>query len=98
MEPHPLPDDDLAQDSNPPLELLPSPVGEDEPEPDDEDEEQDEEAAPAPRADHRCRARGHDDPLKLYVRAIGDGRLLTPVEERELARRKDLGDEAASGS
>jgi RNA polymerase primary sigma factor len=35
------------------------------------------------------------DPLKLYVRQIGDGRLLTPVEERELARRKDLGDEAA---
>ena len=35
------------------------------------------------------------DPLKLYVRAIGDGRLLTPVEERELARRKDAGDELA---
>ncbi len=35
------------------------------------------------------------DPLKLYVRAIGDGRLLTPVEERELARRKDQGDEDA---
>jgi RNA polymerase primary sigma factor len=35
------------------------------------------------------------DPLKLYVRAIGDGRLLTVVEERELARRKDEGDEAA---
>jgi RNA polymerase primary sigma factor len=35
------------------------------------------------------------DPLKLYVRAIGDGRLLTAEEERELARRKDEGDEAA---
>ena len=35
------------------------------------------------------------DPLKLYVRQIGDGRLLTPAEERELARRKDLGDDAA---
>ena len=35
------------------------------------------------------------DPLKLYVRQIGDGRLLTPTEERELARRKDMGDEAA---
>ncbi|MBA2359810.1 MAG: sigma-70 family RNA polymerase sigma factor [Actinobacteria bacterium] len=35
------------------------------------------------------------DPLKLYVRAIGDGRLLTAEEERELARRKDAGDEAA---
>jgi RNA polymerase primary sigma factor len=35
------------------------------------------------------------DPLKLYVRQLGDGRLLTPAEERELARRKDLGDEGA---
>ena len=35
------------------------------------------------------------DPLKLYVRQIGDGRLLTPTEERELARRKDEGDEVA---
>jgi RNA polymerase primary sigma factor len=95
MEPHPIPDDDLAQDSNPPLELLPSPVGEDEPEPDDEDEEQDEEAAPAPRRIIGAEPAITDDPLKLYVRAIGDGRLLTPVEERELARRKDLGDEAA---
>jgi RNA polymerase primary sigma factor len=35
------------------------------------------------------------DPLKLYVRQIGAGRLLTPGEERELAQRKDEGDEAA---
>jgi RNA polymerase primary sigma factor len=35
------------------------------------------------------------DPLKLYVRQIGDGRLLTRDEERELARRKDAGDKAA---
>src|SRR5437868_2975344 len=35
------------------------------------------------------------DPLKLYVRQIGDGPLLTREEERELARRKDAGDEAA---
>ncbi len=35
------------------------------------------------------------DPLKLYVRGIGDGRLLTVAEERELARRKDAGDEDA---
>ena len=35
------------------------------------------------------------DPLKLYVRQIGGGRLLTRDEERELARRKDAGDEAA---
>jgi RNA polymerase primary sigma factor len=35
------------------------------------------------------------DPLKLYVRSIGGGPLLTRVEERELARRKDAGDETA---
>jgi RNA polymerase primary sigma factor len=35
------------------------------------------------------------DPLKLYVRQIGDGPLLTVNEERELARRKDAGDEDA---
>ena len=50
-----------------------------------EDDEAEIEAA-APKA---------DDPLKLYVRQIGDGRLLTPGEERELARRKDAGDEEA---
>jgi len=48
------------------------------------DEPQDEESEPQLR-----------DPLRLYVRQIGDGRLLTPTEERELARRKDEGDEAA---
>jgi RNA polymerase primary sigma factor len=47
------------------------------------DAEEAEEAAPT------------QDPLKLYVRQIGDGRLLTAAEERELARRKDEGDEAA---
>jgi len=35
------------------------------------------------------------DPLKLYVRQIGNGRLLPHAEERELARRKDEGDEEA---
>ncbi len=35
------------------------------------------------------------DPLKLYVRQIGDGRLLTAAEERALAQRKDEGDEEA---
>ena len=35
------------------------------------------------------------DPLKLYVRSIGGGPLLTRAEERELARRKDAGDEGA---
>jgi len=67
----------------PRLELLPSldPV-EAEPEPEAEVDVLD---APAPV----------QDPLKLYIRQIGDGRLLTPTEERELARRKDEGDEAA---
>src|SRR5213082_3351859 len=36
-----------------------------------------------------------EDPLRLYVRQIGGGALLTREEERELARRKDQGDEEA---
>jgi RNA polymerase primary sigma factor len=36
-----------------------------------------------------------EDPLKLYVRQIGGGPLLTREEGRELARRKDEGDEEA---
>jgi RNA polymerase primary sigma factor len=36
-----------------------------------------------------------EDPLKLYVRQIGGGALLTREEERELARRKDEGDDQA---
>jgi RNA polymerase primary sigma factor len=35
------------------------------------------------------------DPLRLYVRQVGGSPLLTPAEERELARRKDEGDEQA---
>jgi len=31
----------------------------------------------------------------MYIRSLGNGRLLTREEERELARRKDAGDEAA---
>jgi RNA polymerase primary sigma factor len=56
------------------------------PQPEAVDEPEDEESEPQLR-----------DPLKLYVRQIGDGRLLTVTEERELARRKDEGDEAAKG-
>ena len=58
----------------------------DEPDADDEAEETDELEAVAG---------ARQDPLKLYVRQIGDGPLLTRAEERELARRKDAGDEAA---
>src|SRR6266446_1635852 len=55
----------------------------------EEPEDGDEDAPPAAKAE------ATQDPLKLYVRAIGDGPLLTPAEERELARRKDEGDEDA---
>jgi RNA polymerase primary sigma factor len=55
-----------------------------------DDDEEDDEPPAAAREQVQTQ-----DPLKLYVRAIGDGRLLTPAEERELARRKDEGDEEA---
>jgi RNA polymerase primary sigma factor len=48
-------------------------------------------AAEEARAEHAPA----EDPLKLYVRQIGSGALLTREEERELARRKDEGDEEA---
>jgi RNA polymerase primary sigma factor len=51
--------------------------------------------SPGEHADEPDTGAAIQHPLKLYVRAIGDGRLLTPVEERELARRKDEGDELA---
>jgi RNA polymerase primary sigma factor len=85
VEPQPVSAPDELE-LEPRLELLPAlddPNGVEEA----EDEPDDEAAAPALEATQ--------DPLKLYVRAIGDGRLLTAAEERELARRKDLGDEAA---
>jgi RNA polymerase primary sigma factor len=78
----------------PHLELLPG-AALDEPEKLDEEPEDDDEAeAPAAFAGDSAPA-PTQDPLKLYVRAIGDGPLLTPAEERELARRKDEGDEEA---
>src|SRR5437867_4932009 len=52
-------------------------------------------AVEADEDDRKEAAAPTQDPLKLYVRQIGDGRLLTPAEERELARRKDEGDEDA---
>jgi RNA polymerase primary sigma factor len=84
MEPNSLPEPaESGEAREPRLELLPSldPV---EAEPESE-VAVDAFDAPAPT----------QDPLKLYVRQIGDGRLLTPTEERELARRKDEGDEDA---
>jgi RNA polymerase primary sigma factor len=62
---------------------------ESEPEAEAESDDDADEVAP------RAAAEQTQDPLKLYVRQIGDGRLLTAAEERELARRKDEGDEWA---
>jgi RNA polymerase primary sigma factor len=88
---HPAPETTLSLDaSEPVLELLPALDVVDEAEEEDQPEEQPDNAVLSD-ADRLASA----DPLKLYVRQIGDGRLLTPSEERELARRKDLGDEAA---
>jgi RNA polymerase primary sigma factor len=73
--------DAALEEEQPRLELVPAL---DEPEAVEEDHV-DTRDAPAPV----------QDPLKLYVRQIGDGRLLTAAEERELAQRKDEGDEEA---
>ncbi len=102
MEQRPLPR--LSSDSaaaEPRLELLPDPEeaadeGEEAEEAEEtvetaEADEQDDEEEKKPAA----KAEATQDPLKLYVRAIGDGPLLTPAEERELARLKDEGDEEA---
>jgi RNA polymerase primary sigma factor len=87
MKPRPLPepDSEVAVPERH-LEVLPGAGELDVP-----DAEEKEETVPAHTAD----GTPLHDPLKLYVRAIGDGRLLTAEEERELARRKDEGDEAA---
>ena len=95
----PLPDVPSAPAREPRLELVPEVEEAEETEAEDaeaedtaeaeETEDGDEDAKPAAKAE------ATQDPLKLYVRAIGDGPLLTPAEERELARRKDEGDEEA---
>jgi RNA polymerase primary sigma factor len=79
--PHQTPEADPAPE--PKLEVVPDPAALDEPAEVEEKDPYDGVAAVT------------QDPLKLYVRQIGDGPLLTPLEERELARRKDDGDEAA---
>jgi RNA polymerase primary sigma factor len=86
MEPRPLPDPDLQSDvPERRLEVLPGTGELDSPDDVDQREEK------APKAD----STPVHDPLKLYIRQIGDGRLLTAGEERELAQRKDAGDEEA---
>jgi RNA polymerase primary sigma factor len=88
MEPRPLPvPEPEPSEPEPRLELLPAL---DDAEATEESEETDDGEDAADQTAEQTR-----DPLKLYVRQIGDGRLLTPAEERELARRKDEGDEAA---
>ena len=81
----PVPDPRAAPaEEEPRLELV-APDGDG----DDAEEEEEE------RETGKAAAPATQDPLKLYVRQIGDGPLLTPAEERELARRKDEGDEEA---
>src|SRR5437899_855650 len=84
----PLPDVPSDPALEPRLELVPE-VEEQEADEVEESEEGEDEAPVVVKAE------ATQDPLKLYVRAIGDGPLLTPAEERELARRKDEGDEEA---
>jgi len=86
--PGPEPEDGAEVADEPKLELVADPADAAEAEEAEEEEEEEEaEVVEKPAATQ--------DPLKLYVRQIGDGPLLTPAEERELARRKDEGDEAA---
>jgi RNA polymerase primary sigma factor len=97
IRPHPLP---ASRPSPPKLELVhdaaekrdPKLAAAIEAEPELAELPQEEEAE---ETDSAIYATPTSDPLKLYVRQIGDGPLLTPAEERELARRKDEGDEDA---
>jgi RNA polymerase primary sigma factor len=95
----PLPDVPSDPAVEPRLELVPEVEEAEETEVEEaedaaETEEPDDgEDDPPPAA--KIKVEATQDPLKLYVRAIGDGPLLTPAEERELARRKDEGDEEA---
>jgi RNA polymerase primary sigma factor len=97
MEQRPLPDSALeAPFVEPRLELVPALDDPDvEPDAEVEEAEEVEEDAGDDVEVPKAAPEATQDPLKLYVRQIGDGRLLTPAEERELARRKDAGDEAA---
>jgi RNA polymerase primary sigma factor len=104
MEQRPLPEHAFEPEpTEPRLELLPE-FAEREPEAELEeseepaaaaDEGENEESTDEGELDLLDQPAQTQDPLKLYVRQIGDGPLLTREEERELARRKDEGDEAA---
>ncbi len=87
MQQRPLPDPALdVSPAEPYLELLPAT---------DDVETEESEEQDGEETEEKAAATATQDPLKLYVRAIGDGRLLTASEERELARLKDEGDQAA---
>src|SRR4051812_45547215 len=93
MEQRPLPENVLVQVLDEPrLELVPAVEDTvlDDPELSEIDEDDEPEAAAVGAAEPQTQ-----DPLKLYVRSIGGGPLLTRFEERELARLKDAGDEGA---
>jgi RNA polymerase primary sigma factor len=77
------------------LELVPASAPDGDASDADDEEESEAEEAEAEAEAEEAAPPATQDPLKLYVRQIGDGRLLTPAEERELARRKDEGDERA---
>jgi RNA polymerase primary sigma factor len=87
----PLPDVPSDPALEPRLEL----VAEEAEETEEVEEEETEDAEEDDDTPVAVKVETTQDPLKLYVRAIGDGPLLTPAEERELARRKDEGDEEA---
>jgi RNA polymerase primary sigma factor len=90
LRPLPEPEFEPPVEEESKLELLPAPEALDEPDaPEEEEDEEEGNGTLEPAAE------ATQDPLKLYVRAIGDGRLLTPSEERALAKRKDEGDELA---
>jgi RNA polymerase primary sigma factor len=91
-DPEPNPQSPAAEEEAR-LELVPPQAAEPKVADDDAEEEEEEEEAEADA--EAVVAPATQDPLKLYVRQIGDGPLLTAAEERELARRKDEGDEKA---
>jgi RNA polymerase primary sigma factor len=93
MEPRLLTDDQpddpevASEQAEPRLELVPAL--------DDPEAPAEEDGPDADELEALEQAVQAQDPLKLYVRSIGGGPLHTRVEERELARRKDAGDEEA---
>jgi RNA polymerase primary sigma factor len=93
----PLPDVPTDPALEPRLELVPEVEETEETEAEEAEEtaEAEESGGGEDETPPAAKAEATQDPLKLYVRAIGDGPLLTPAEERELARRKDEGDEGA---